>query len=41
MSSTYLLALDHSVVIVPLITPSAGYDALRDFAPLGTVARFR
>ncbi|MGT2432447.1 Bug family tripartite tricarboxylate transporter substrate binding protein [Cupriavidus basilensis] len=39
--STYLLALDHSVVIVPLITPSAGYDALRDFAPLGTVARFQ
>lgn len=39
--SVYLLALDHSVVIVPLITPSAGYDALRDFAPVGTVARFQ
>lgn len=38
--SVFLLALDHSVVIVPLITPTAGYDALRDFAPLGTVARF-
>ncbi|WP_423195667.1 MULTISPECIES: Bug family tripartite tricarboxylate transporter substrate binding protein [unclassified Cupriavidus] len=39
--SVYLLALDHSVVIVPLITPSAGYDALRDFSPVGTVARFQ
>ncbi|KAI3591745.1 BUG/TctC family periplasmic protein [Cupriavidus sp. U2] len=39
--SVYLLALDHSVVIVPLMTPSAGYDALRDFAPIGTVARFQ
>ncbi|WP_237380902.1 tripartite tricarboxylate transporter substrate binding protein [Cupriavidus sp. SW-Y-13] len=39
--SVYLLALDHSVVIVPLITPTAGYDALRDFSPVGTVARFQ
>ncbi|CAG2139390.1 Bug family tripartite tricarboxylate transporter substrate binding protein [Cupriavidus plantarum] len=39
--SVYLLALDHSVVIVPLITPTAGYDALRDFTPVGTVARFQ
>lgn len=39
--SVYLLALDHSVVIVPLITPTAGYDALRDFTVVGTVARFQ
>ncbi len=39
--STFLLALDHSVVVVPLITPSAGYDAMRDFVPVGQVARFQ
>lgn len=39
--STFLLALDHSVVIVPLITPTAGYDAIRDFVPVGQVARFQ
>ena len=39
--STFLLALDHSVVIVPLITPGAGYDALKDFVPIGQVARFQ
>lgn len=39
--STFLLALDHSVVIVPIITPSAGYDALKDFVPVGQVARFQ
>lgn len=39
--STFLLALDHSVVVVPLITPTAGYDAVRDFMPVGQVARFQ
>ena len=39
--STFLLALDHSVVIVPLITPTAGYDAMKDFMPVGQVARFQ
>lgn len=39
--ATFLLALDHSVVVVPLITPSAGYDAMKDFAPVGQVARFQ
>ncbi|MEJ8816141.1 tripartite tricarboxylate transporter substrate-binding protein [Variovorax ureilyticus] len=39
--STVLLALDHSVVVVPLITPGAGYDAMKDFVPLGQVARFQ
>lgn len=39
--STFLLALDHSVVIVPLITATAGYDAVRDFVPVGQVARFQ
>lgn len=39
--STFLLALDHSVVVVPLMTPSAGYDALRDFVAVGQVARFQ
>lgn len=39
--STYLLALDHSVVVVPLITPTAGYDAMRDFVAAGQVARFQ
>ncbi|MFC3338749.1 Bug family tripartite tricarboxylate transporter substrate binding protein [Paracandidimonas soli] len=38
--SVLLLALDHSVVIVPLITPSADYDAIRDLTALGTIARF-
>lgn len=39
--ATFLLALDHSVVVVPLITPSAGYDAMKDFVPVGQVARFQ
>lgn len=39
--ATFLLALDHSVVVVPLITPTAGYDAVRDFVPVGQVARFQ
>lgn len=39
--STYLLALDHSVVVVPLITPTAGYDAVKDFVPVGQVSRFQ
>lgn len=39
--SIFLLALDHSVIVVPLITPSAGYDAMRDFVPVGQVARFQ
>lgn len=39
--SVFLLALDHSVVIVPLITTSADYDAMRDFTAVGTVARFQ
>lgn len=39
--STFLLALDHSVIVVPLMTPSAGYDALRDFVAVGQVARFQ
>jgi len=39
--ATFLLALDHSVVVVPLITPSAGYDAMKDFFPVGQVARFQ
>jgi tripartite-type tricarboxylate transporter receptor subunit TctC len=39
--STFLLALDHSVVVVPLMTPSANYDALKDFVAVGQVARFQ
>jgi tripartite-type tricarboxylate transporter receptor subunit TctC len=39
--ATFLLALDHSVVVVPLITPTAGYDAMKDFFPVGQVARFQ
>ena len=39
--ATFLLALDHSVVVVPIITPSAGYDAMKDFVPVGQVARFQ
>jgi tripartite-type tricarboxylate transporter receptor subunit TctC len=39
--STYLLALDHSVVVVPLMTPTAGYDAMKDFVAAGQVARFQ
>lgn len=39
--STFLLALDHSVVVVPLMTPSANYDAIKDFVAVGQVARFQ
>ncbi|KQR37844.1 tripartite tricarboxylate transporter substrate binding protein [Acidovorax sp. Leaf160] len=39
--ATFLLALDHSVVVVPILTPSAGYDAMRDFVAVGQVARFQ
>ena len=39
--NTFLLSIDHAVVVVPLITPTAGYDALKDFTPVGQVARFQ
>ena len=39
--STFLPVLDYSVVIVPVITPTAGYDALKDFVPVAQVARFQ
>ncbi len=39
--STFLLALDHSVVVVPLMTPAANYDAIKDFVAVGQVARFQ
>ncbi|MBK6651438.1 MAG: hypothetical protein IPG42_18155 [Betaproteobacteria bacterium] len=29
--STVLLVPDHSVIVVPLMTPSGEYNALRDF----------
>jgi tripartite-type tricarboxylate transporter receptor subunit TctC len=39
--STFLLALDHSVVVVPLMTSTANYDAIKDFVAVGQVARFQ
>ncbi|GGX10682.1 MFS transporter [Pigmentiphaga litoralis] len=39
--ATLLLAPDHAVVVVPLISPTAGYDAIKDFVPLGQVARYQ
>jgi len=39
--STYLLTADHTIVVVPLLVPQAGYAALRDFIAVGQVARFR
>jgi tripartite-type tricarboxylate transporter receptor subunit TctC len=39
--NTFLLSIDHAVVVVPLITPTAGYDAMKDFTPVGQVARFQ
>ncbi len=39
--STFLLALDHSVVVVPMLTPTANYDAVKDFVAVGQVARFQ
>ncbi|XDF34416.1 tripartite tricarboxylate transporter substrate binding protein [Paracidovorax avenae] len=39
--ATLLFALDHSLVVAPLITPGANYDAVRDFQALGTVTRFQ
>jgi len=39
--STFLFTLDHSVVIVPLITPNVGYSALKDFQAVGKVGRFQ
>lgn len=39
--STLLLAPDQALVVVPLISPTANYDALRDFIPLGQVARYQ
>ena len=39
--TTLLLAPDHAVVVVPLISPTAGYHAIRDFVPLGQIARYQ
>jgi tripartite-type tricarboxylate transporter receptor subunit TctC len=39
--STFLFTLDHSVVIVPLITPNVGYSPLKDFQAVGKVGRFQ
>jgi tripartite-type tricarboxylate transporter receptor subunit TctC len=38
--STFLFTLDHSVVIVPLITPNVGYS-FKDFQAVGKVGRFQ
>ena len=39
--TTFLFTLDHSVVIVPLITANVGYSALKDFLAVGKVGRFQ
>jgi tripartite-type tricarboxylate transporter receptor subunit TctC len=38
--STFLFTLDHSVIIVPQITPNVPY-APKDFLPVGTAGRFQ
>lgn len=37
--STILLAVDHSLIIVPLTVPAARYSVLSDFVPLGQAVR--
>lgn len=39
--STVMLALDHTLVILPIINKSAGFDALRDFTPLAGVSVYQ
>ncbi len=38
--STFMLAPDHVGIMVPLIMPTAGYDTLRDFLPVGQAATY-
>lgn len=37
---TLLLTPDHTMVIVPLTVNAPGYDSVRDFTPVGQVARY-
>lgn len=37
---TLMLSPDHTMVIVPLTVRAPGYDPLKDFAPVGQVARY-
>jgi tripartite-type tricarboxylate transporter receptor subunit TctC len=39
--TTLLLSPDHALVVVPLISPTANYHAMKDFVPLGQVARYQ
>lgn len=38
--SVFMLAPDHVAVMVPLIMPTAGYDTLKDFLPVGQAASY-
>lgn len=38
--STFMLAPDHVAIMVPLIMPTAGYDTLQDFLPVGQAATY-
>ena len=38
--STFMLAPDHVGVMVPLIMPTAGYETLKDFLPVGQAASY-
>jgi tripartite-type tricarboxylate transporter receptor subunit TctC len=37
---TFMIAPDHTMVVVPLTLKDPGYDVARDFAPVGQVARY-
>lgn len=39
--STIMLALDHTLVILPLINKGAGFDTLKDFTPLAGVSTYQ
>lgn len=39
-SNTIMFAVDHQVVMVPLITKSPGFDVKKDMVPVGRVANF-
>ncbi len=38
---TYLFTPDHTIVTLPVLMDSAGYDPLKDFTAVGQVARFQ
>lgn len=39
--STFLIAADHSMVVVPLMAATPPYDAMQDFVSLGMIVKFQ